>query len=89
MYSAQEVRCSRLSVRPGTTTWRTHMGTFAFRHRLHKGRGGVHLPAGDLPVTLLLMVLYVVEHQVGVGQNVLIVPSGLPEVSMQVWTPLP
>ena len=36
-------------------------------HRLHKGQGGVHVPAGDGPVALGVEVFDVVEHQVRVG----------------------
>lgn len=73
MYLPREVRCS-----PAVgEAWDHHVahphGDVCLPDRLHKGRGGVQLPAGDLPVTLSLMVLYVVEHQVGVFENVLVV----------------
>ena len=46
-------------------------------HCFYKVQGGGHVPAGDCLVARRLMVLHIIEHQVGVGQDLPInSPSG-------------
>lgn len=55
--------------------------------RLHKGLGPANVAAGEGVVIIRVFVLDVEEHQVGVGQDGLVLPFPAPAVSRQVWMP--